>query len=154
REKACRGYMAETTHPLSIEARTETLSRIRDQKQILFLRDLPESIIVSRLTEQIDSDNAGRPQACGSPRRRRRRDARWVEVEIDLANIGKDRRRTDQTNRFGRGNECKCGNDDRVSRADLSRAQSHLESIRAVRTSDAMARTGEARELLLELMDL
>src|SRR6266850_4552819 len=146
--------MAETADAPSSERGAETLRRIGDQIQPLLRRDRLETLIVGRMAEQIDGDDAGRTQSRDPSRGKRRHDAHRIEIEILFPDVGEDRRRAYQRNGFSRGNEREGRDDNRIPGTDLPGSQRDLQTIGAVRAGNAMTNTGKASELPLEFAHL
>ena len=132
----------------------EALGRVAQHPQALAGADRLDGVVIGRLAEKVDGDDARRPEVHPPRGRDRKLEARRVEVEAVLDDVDEDRRRAEPRHHLGRRREGEARADHRVAGADAFRHQHHGERVGAVGAGDDVARAAEGRKLRFERRDL
>ena len=107
--------MVPTLRPWYVGA--EALGGVAQHPQALARADRLDCVVVGRLAEQVDGDDARRPEVQPLRGRDRKLEARRVEVEAVLDDVGEDRRRAEPSHDLGRRREGEARAEHRVAGA-------------------------------------
>ena len=116
REKTGACHAGQGTHPGAIPGGTETLRGIIYDPQSFGCREGIDRIIIHRLSEQSDADNAHNPDIVGAAGRQGSRKACRVKIEGFGIDFSKDRNGTQYGHDFGTGGKGKGRNYDAFPR--------------------------------------
>gem|GEM_PF-6911205 len=155
REEAGGGHVGPFQRVSAVDRAAESLGRVRDQLQIIFVADRLDRRIVGRLAEQVDGDDHARGQAAfgldpfdGALQRRR------VHVVGALVHVDEDRLGVEPGHDLGGGGEGEAGDEDRVAAPDPPGHQRQGQGVGAVGAAQGVLGLAEGGQVGLELAHL